>query len=249
MPRQRKEKKAKDIKLRQPDRTGPSEQTLLQFAEDRDLFKLADKQNRKNKGQDDKAEEDDNDDDNDDDDDDDSALSSSADRLMDTILYAVCLAMLHFTLDFLVQQQYAMEIEYKKIVERAFQALMGSLPTQSFLLQIWIISLMCAFVPLVFAALVHALHPHPANTTFTFIPGLPHKYYNALRQTIFFLMSISCGCYLIHITSRYTYMAVLKQSPPLGCLWIWSVLEMNLPASLLSLATAYLFFWQGGYKL
>lgn len=62
-------------------------------------------------------------------------------------------------------------------------------------------------------------------------------------------MSIVCGCYLIHITSRYTYMAVLKQSPPLGCLWIWAVLEMNLGVSVLSLALAYLFFWQGGYKL
>lgn len=99
----------------------------------------------------------------------------------------------------------------------------------------------------VFAALVHALHPHPANTTV--IPGVPQKYHNALRQTIFFVMSITCGCYLIHITSRYTYMAVLKQSPPLGCLWVWAVLEMNLGVSVLSLAMAYLFFWQGGYKL
>lgn len=242
MPRQRKEKKAKDIKLRQPDRAGPSEQTLLQFAEDRDLFKMADKQTRKNKGQNIKAEDDD-----DDDDDDDAGLSSSADRLMDTLLYAVCLAMLHFMLDFLVQQQYAMEIEYKKIVERAFQALMGWLAPP--FLRLHILLTRAIFFFLVFAALVHALHPHPANTTFTFIPGLPHKYHNALRQAIFFVMSISCGCYLIHITSRYTYMAVLKQSPPLGCLWIWSVLEMNLPVSLLSLATAYLFFWQGEYKL
>lgn len=123
MPRQRKEKKAKDLKLRKPDRSGPSEQTLLQFAEERDLFKLADKQQRKNKGQDDETD----DDYDDDDEDEDGKLSSGADRVMDTILYAVCLAMLHFTLDFLVQQQYAMEVEYKKIVERAFQALMGSL--------------------------------------------------------------------------------------------------------------------------
>lgn len=124
MPRQRKEKKAKDIKLRQPDRSAPSEQTLLKFAEDRDLFKLADKQQRKNKGEPGKTE--DADDDADEEDYGDAMLSSGADRLMDTILYAVCLAMLHFTLDFLVQHQYAMEIEYKKIVERALQALLGS---------------------------------------------------------------------------------------------------------------------------
>lgn len=108
MPRPRKEKKLKDIKLRQPDRSGPTEKTLLEMAEEQNLFNMAAEQQRRNKGG---TVED--------------RLSSSADRLMDTLLYAVCLAMLHFTLDFLVQHQYAMEIEYKKIVERAFQALMG----------------------------------------------------------------------------------------------------------------------------
>lgn len=108
MPRPRKEKKPKDIKLRQPDRSGPTEKTLLEMAEEQNLFNMAAEQQRRNKGG---TVED--------------RLSSSADRLMDTLLYAVCLAMLHFTLDFLVQHQYAMEIEYKKIVERAFQALMG----------------------------------------------------------------------------------------------------------------------------
>lgn len=129
MPRQRKEKKAKDIKLRQPDRSGPSEQTLLQFAEERDLFKLADKQNRKNKKKDDKAEDEEDSSDNESDDE---GLSSDADRVMDTILYAVCLAMLHFMLDFLVQQQYALEIEYRRIVTRGFQALLGT-PSRYFL--------------------------------------------------------------------------------------------------------------------
>lgn len=117
----RKEKKAKDIKLRQPDRSGPTEKTLLQIAEDQNLFNLAAKQQRKNKGSTqsgggdiaDNAEGDE------------AGLSSAADRLMDTLLYAVCLAMLHFTLDFLVQHQYAMEIEYREIVKRAFQAFMG----------------------------------------------------------------------------------------------------------------------------
>lgn len=123
MARQRKEKKAKDIKLRQPDRTGPTEKTLLQFAEDKNLFKMAEAQQRKNKGQSQDAEEEGADGEEGEGRD---VLSSSADRLMDTLLYAVCLAMLHFTLDFLVQHQYAMEIDYKKLVERAVQALMGS---------------------------------------------------------------------------------------------------------------------------
>lgn len=119
----RRGKKVKDIKLRQPDRSGPTEKTLLQIAEDQNLFNLAAKQQRKNKSSAQDvgggeilydAEEDV------------PGISSAADRLMDTLLYAVCLAMLHFTLDFLVQHQYAMEIEYREIIKRAFQALMGS---------------------------------------------------------------------------------------------------------------------------
>lgn len=98
-----------------------------------------------------------------------------------------------------------------------------------------------------FAALVHALHPHPANITF--IPGVPQKYHYGLRQAIFLAMSLVSGCYLIYITNKYSYLAILKQSPPLGCLWIWSVIEMNLGLSVLSLAGAYFFFWHNGYKL
>lgn len=100
---------------------------------------------------------------------------------------------------------------------------------------------------IVFAALVHALHPHPANTTF--IPGVPQKYHYGLRQAIFFVASLASGCYLIHISNKYTYLAVLKQSPPLGCLWIWSVVEMDLLLSIVSLAGSYIFFWYNGYRL
>lgn len=53
-------------------------------------------------------------------------LSPRAERIMETALYAVCLAMLHYTLDFLVQHQYAMEMDHKRIISRAVQALFGS---------------------------------------------------------------------------------------------------------------------------
>lgn len=62
-------------------------------------------------------------------------------------------------------------------------------------------------------------------------------------------MSTVCGCYLIYITNVYSYLAVLKQAPPVGCLWVWSVIELNLPLGALSLGGAVLFGWQGGYSL
>lgn len=242
MPRPRKEKKLKDIKLRQPDRSGPTEKTLLEMADEQNLFNKAAEQQRRNKGSD--AED---------------ALSSSADRVMDTLLYAVCLAMLHFTLDFLVQHQFAMEIEYRKIVERAVQALMGVCPSEFHMLSeadtpsfarthnTGALLTMFYLSQLVFAALVHALHPHPANATLS--PVVPQKYQNGLRQAIFFATSVSVGSYLIYITNKYSYLAVLKRSPPLGCLWVWSVLEMDLGLSVLSLVICYGFFWKQGYAL
>lgn len=41
----------------------------------------------------------------------------------------------------------------------------------------------------------------------------------------------------------------MKQSPPLGCIWVWSVIELNLIPAALSLAIAGGFFYQGGYTL
>lgn len=219
MARQRKERKAKDVKLHQPDRSGPTEKTLLQMAEEMELFKQADAKQRKNKHQSETQGKDVLDEDSQDDD----GLSPTAERVMETLLYSVCLAMLHFTLDVLVQRQYGEAIDWYNIVERATQAFM------------------------VFVALVYALHPHAAVTTV--VPGLPQQYQTVARQTIFLAVSLIAGCYLIYITSEYSYLAVLKQAPPVGALWVWSVIELNLGLAVLTLAGSGLFFWQGGYSI
>lgn len=99
----------------------------------------------------------------------------------------------------------------------------------------------------VFAALVYALHPHAAAGNV--IPGLPPSYQSAARQTIFLAMSLVAGCYLIYISNEYSYIAVLKQAPPVGALWVWSVIELNLGLAVLSLAGSGLFFWRGGYSI
>lgn len=120
MVRERKEKRAKNIKLKQPDRSGPTDKTLFDIADERNLFKQALDKERKNKRQNGEVV-------GDDDDDDDEGLSPGAERFLETLLYSVSLAMLHLTLDVLVQQQYAMDMEWFKIAQRALQALMGKL--------------------------------------------------------------------------------------------------------------------------
>ncbi len=98
-----------------------------------------------------------------------------------------------------------------------------------------------------FGLLFYTLHAHASNPTI--LPGLPARYQPILRQSIFFVTSICAGCYLIHISNTYSYLAVMKQAPPVGCLWIWAVIELDLPWAVLSLAGAAAFLWQGGYDI
>lgn len=128
MARQRKEpKKAKDIKLQQPDRSGPSEETLLNFAQDRGLFDAADKRNRDNGSaaaapagkltkipKPASAERDE-----------DPVLSPRAERVLEALLWTATMAMLHFTFDVLVQHQYGTDIKWPEVWVRAARAWAG----------------------------------------------------------------------------------------------------------------------------
>ncbi|KAI1423536.1 hypothetical protein F5Y12DRAFT_716161 [Xylaria sp. FL1777] len=231
MVRTRKERKAAaEIKLAQPDRSAPSDKTLLDIAQERNLFEQADRHpaNRHTThrnstagggshddgggggggGGEGEGE---------------GEFSPTADRILEALLWTVSLAMLHFTLDVLVQHQYAMEISWSQIVTRALVALV------------------------VFYAFFYVLHPHASSTVL--LPGLPLRFQEPLRQAIFFVASTVSGCYLIDISNNYGYLYIMKRSPPLGCLWIWSIIELDLPMALFSLTIAAGFFYRGGYSL
>ncbi|KAI1435140.1 hypothetical protein GGR50DRAFT_348385 [Xylaria sp. CBS 124048] len=234
----RERKAAAEIKLAQPDRSGPSEKTLLDLALERNLFDQADQHpaNRRKGGPGPRNGN------GKDGDDDDAKLSPTAERVMETILWTVSLAMLHFTLDVLVQHQYAMDIVWHQIVTRSLLALVGKkcdartrLPSCSRL---------CGQF---FFAFFYVLHPHASSPVL--VPGLPLRFQEPIRQAIFLIAGTISGCYLIHITNAYGYLYVMKRSPPLGCLWIWSIIELNLPWALLSLSVTGGYFYQGGYSL
>lgn len=226
----RKERKAAQMPLAQPDRSAPSNKTLLELAQERQLFEQADVRQRKLDGKPPArapqhgADEEDADDEDEDEEEEGSAeLSSSAERMLDVLLWAISLSMLHFTLDVLVQHQYAVRISWVQIISRTATAIF------------------------VFLFLMFVLHPHPSAPKL--IHGLPDHYQSPLRQAIFFVASVSCGCYLVYISNTYSYLAVMKQAPPLGCLWVWSVIEMNLLPATLSLACAGGYLWYGGYSI
>lgn len=70
----------------------------------------------------------------------------------------------------------------------------------------------------------------------------------AARQLFFLAVGIGSGCYTIHMGNMYDYYAVMKQAPPLGTLWVWSVIEMQLPYALVGVATNLGFMYLKGYK-
>ncbi|KUJ10109.1 uncharacterized protein LY89DRAFT_270036 [Mollisia scopiformis] len=143
-------------------------------------------------------------------------------RLGESVLWSISLTMLHFTLDVLVAHQYAVEIKWNAIVNRSAQAF-----------------------PIILL-LIYSLHSHP--TPSPLLPTLPTRIQPLVHQLFFFAGSVAAGCYLIYITNVHSYYAVMKQSPPLGCLWIWSVIELNVFWATGSLICCGIFLKFGGYS-
>lgn len=91
------------MKLKHPDRSGPdpTQQTLLDLAEERGLLKTAE-----------------------------AGIDSNGEpligRLAESIFWSISLIMLHFTLDVLVAHQYATEIVWRDLITRQFQAFPGT---------------------------------------------------------------------------------------------------------------------------
>ncbi|KAG5965871.1 hypothetical protein E4U58_002668 [Claviceps cyperi] len=232
MPTTRKQRLAAhhNVPLRQPDRTGPSEATLLEIADQRGLFQQAAKRKRERElsgatksgtspsdGGDSESDSGGNSNN------DEPLLSPRAERILDAALWTVTIAMVHFTLDVLVHNQYAREMEWSAMAVRTCRA--------------WG----------VFLFLFYFLHPFTPNAPL--VPGLPSRLQHPLRQALFFATSVVAGCSLIHITNTYGYLATMKQAPPLACLWLWAVVEVDLVWGCVSLLVAAGFLRLGGYDL
>ncbi|OAA57280.1 hypothetical protein ISF_07201 [Cordyceps fumosorosea ARSEF 2679] len=220
--------------LAHPDRSGPAidDQTLFKIAEQRQLFQQAAAREKKSTasarklrvstgGSDGVSS-----DGSDSDDEFESelpTLSPGAERVLEAMLWTTSLAMLHFTFDVLVQHQYGTEIVWGALLRRTCSA--------------WA----------VFLLLFYALHPRKSDQTL--VPGLPAHWQAPLRQAVFFAMSVAAGCGLLYVTNRKGYLATQRRAPPLGCLWIWAVVELELPWATLSLLVASAYVYLQGYKI
>lgn len=114
------------VKLRQPDRSGPTEKTLLDFAHEQNLFQQVqqrEKEMAKERRKQSIA-------DGDDDDGEVPTLSPGAERALEAALWTATIAMLHFTFDVLVQHQYGQEISWAHVCTRTGRAWLGTICPQ-----------------------------------------------------------------------------------------------------------------------
>jgi hypothetical protein len=118
--RRERRKQSKYFKLKQPDRSGPQGKTLLEIAEERQesLFRAADERQHElaRRGADGEA----------------AHPDEPIGPLGDAIVYTLTMAMLHFTLDVLVYNQYGEEIKWRSIFSRTVQAIPSQLTLHSF---------------------------------------------------------------------------------------------------------------------
>ncbi|EGX89801.1 hypothetical protein CCM_08054 [Cordyceps militaris CM01] len=216
------------LPLAQPDRSGPriDDKTLFQIAEQRQLFQQAaarEKQRPSSASVHKIRITDDQDDSGSDDDGEVPTLSPGTERVLEAMLWTTSLAMLHFTFDVLVQHQYGTEILWRPLFHRTISA--------------WA----------VFLILFYALHPRRADQTL--MPGLPAHWQQPLRQAVFFGVSVVAGCGLLYVTNTKGYLATQRRAPPLGVLWVWAVVELELPWATLSLLVVAAYIYLRGYGI
>jgi hypothetical protein len=68
-----------------------------------------------------------------------------------------------------------------------------------------------------------------------------------LRDLTFFSGSVAAGCYLVYSANKHGYFNVMKAAPPIGTLWIWSVVETSLPYAALNALAVLGFVWYNGF--
>jgi len=67
------------------------------------------------------------------------------------------------------------------------------------------------------------------------------------RQLFFLALSVGAGAYMLYAGNEHGYYFVMRRAPPLGVLWVWSVVEMDLMYALIHLLAVGSWTWYKGY--
>jgi hypothetical protein len=72
--------------------------------------------------------------------------------------------------------------------------------------------------------------------------------FRILRDASFFAGAVVAGCYLVYSVNKHGYFYVMKSAPPVGTLWVWSVIEMSLPFAAASVLPVLGYVWWNGFE-
>lgn len=71
---------------------------------------------------------------------------------------------------------------------------------------------------------------------------LHHSSHLFTRLTLFSLSAIG-GSYMVYAMNKYSYLLVMKRTPALGTLWVYSVIRMELADAVISLCMVAVWCW------
>ena len=74
------------------------------------------------------------------------------------------------------------------------------------------------------------------------------KRFPLLRNLFFFAVSVAAGCYMVWSGNVKGYFYVMKAAPPIGALWVWSVVEMDVWFAACSCAVVVGYVWWNGFS-
>ncbi|KAJ8111084.1 hypothetical protein OPT61_g6233 [Boeremia exigua] len=89
----------------------------------------------------------------------------------------------------------------------------------------------------IFAVLVYLTHVEFSNR------------FPILRNLAFLVGSIAAGCYIVWSANTKGYFYVMKAAPPVGALWVWSVIEMSLPYAAANVVAVVAYIWWNKFEL
>lgn len=142
---------------------------------------------------------------------------------LDTLLLSVSLSMVHFTFEALTLHQYAEELQWDKVF---WDTILQAFP--------------------ILTLLIHFMHGHlvTIKTSKKISDAI-----GGLKQILFLLVANFAGCELVRITNTEGYMAVMKDAPSIGTVWVWSVIELGLLGAVSAVAGPAAYAWYNGYGI
>lgn len=142
---------------------------------------------------------------------------------LDTLLLSASLSAVHFTFEALTVHQYADELVWSKVF---WHTILKAFP--------------------ILTLLIHFMHGHLVNIKTS---KQTADFFGGLKQIVFLLVANYAGCELVRITNTQGYMAVMKDAPSIGTVWVWSVIELGLLGAVAAVAGPAAYAYINGYGI